>query len=100
MGAVDQKADAAEQQIRHADHQVDADVIGPGFEEWVLLLVEFLRTGGSRHRVLSGRTGVDRARRTQESQQSEKSQKMGEAIHTVILSLLNCIGEPGTKVPG
>jgi len=60
--SIDQQANTAKQQVRHADHEVDAQVIGTGFEERVLPIAGGLRTGGSSHRVLSGWTGIDRPR--------------------------------------
>ena len=58
---VDPDADARQQQVRRTRHQVDAVVVALGFAH----LVGFLRTGGTRHGVRSGRTRIRRARQSQ-----------------------------------
>ena len=53
----DQQPDSPQQQVGHADHHVDAVVIGPLLAEWVSIL-GLLRTGGGLYGVLSGWTGI------------------------------------------
>ena len=49
---VDHEPDRAEHQVRHADHEIDAVVVGPREPN----LVFFPQTGGSRDRLASRRT--------------------------------------------
>jgi hypothetical protein len=67
-GTVDQEADRAEQQVRHADHQVNALVIRARLAHRIVI---FLRTGGG-NGLLSGRAGAGRARQTKDGEKRQR----------------------------
>jgi hypothetical protein len=69
--SVNQEADRAEQQVGHADHEIDALVIGARLAHRVVV---FLRTGGG-NSFLSGRAGAGGAR---QAEYGEKRQRRDE----------------------
>jgi hypothetical protein len=74
---VDEQADGTDQEIGHADHQVNALVIGTRLPH---RLVFILRTGGS-DGFLSGRARAGGARQSQEREQRQKQHKQRPAFH-------------------
>jgi hypothetical protein len=71
VSPVDEKADSAEQQIWHADHQVDALVIRARLTHRVVFV---LRTGGS-DGFLSRRAGAGGARQTKPDEECQERDK-------------------------
>ena len=76
--AVDLPANDAEQEIGHAEHQVNALVDGAGFAEGI---VGVLRTGGSVGRVRSQRARRHAARQHQDGEQHPDTGENHEPLH-------------------
>ena len=78
--AIDQKAHQGERAVGDDQHQVDAVVVGAGRAD----LFVFLRTGGGRDGLCSGRTGQRGARRREQGEQDGEQEQIAEPAHECV----------------